>query len=79
MGKKKPFPKTRKFGGKTYHTPSFHKDKKTAQYIAKKYRGRKGAAARVVKGKNILGDTRYAVYRRGGMAGTARRIVKRKG
>ena len=79
LGKKKPFPKTRKFGGKTYHTPSFHKDKKTAQYIAKKYRGRKGAAARVVKGKNILGDTRYAVYRRGGMAGTARRIVKRKG
>jgi hypothetical protein len=76
--KGKPFPKTRKFGGKTYHTPSFHGDKKSAEHIAKNYRKREGGNARVVKGKNILGDTRYVVYRRGGSAGKVRSMMKKR-
>ena len=75
--KHKPFPKTRKFGRKQYHTPSFHGDKKSADYIAANYRKR-GGNARVVKGKNILGDTRYVVYRHGGAAGKVRSMLKKR-
>lgn len=78
MGKKKPFPEERKFGGKTYHSPSFHNDKKAARHTAENYRRREGGSARVVKGKNIVGDTKYVVYRKGGRAGSARRIARRQ-
>ena len=78
MTKYKPFPKTRKFGKRRYHTPSFHTTKGSAEHIAKNYRKREGGSARVVKGKNILGETRYVVYRLGGTAETARKIARRK-
>lgn len=73
----KPFPKTRKFGDKKYHTPSFHRDRTTADHIASNYRKNEGGNARVVPGRNILGETRYVVYRHGGSAESAKRVAKR--
>lgn len=78
MGKYKPFPKTRKFGGKTFEDPSFHKKKSDATHIAKKFREHSRNQARVVKGKNILGETRHVVYRRGRTASSIKRAIMRR-
>ena len=65
MGKFKPFKKERKFSGKTFKNPSFHRTKSDAKHIAKRFKeSPNGSNARVVKGNNILGETRYVVYRR---------------
>lgn len=78
MGKHKSFPKTRKFNGKTFEDPSFHKKKSDAAHVAKRFREHPGNQARVVKGKNILGEIRHVVYRKGRTASSIKRSIQRK-
>jgi hypothetical protein len=64
---RQPIPATRDFGdGKVFRDPSFHNTRREALYVAQKFRQDEHGQARVMKDKNILGETKWVVYRRGG-------------